>query len=146
MSSSLNQILDDFAYLDEWEDRYRYVIDLGKQLPDLPEEERTRENKVEGCASQVWLVSEVGDGADPVLTFRGDSDAHIVRGLVAIAGIASASVVPDTYYQTKIDMAEVEKAHQAYKAMGLGARDDAVAMQFLIPGWTFNHKRPCLAR
>ena len=84
MSSSLNQILDDFAYLDEWEDRYRYVIDLGKQLPDLPEEERTRENKVEGCASQVWLVSEVGDGADPVLTFRGDSDAHIVRGLIAV--------------------------------------------------------------
>ena len=84
MSSPIAQILDDFAYLDEWEDRYRYVIELGKQLPDLPESERTRENKVEGCASQVWLVSEAGEGPDPVLTFRGDSDAHIVRGLVAI--------------------------------------------------------------
>ncbi|MCX8998489.1 SufE family protein [Rhizobiaceae bacterium BDR2-2] len=81
---SLQQIIDDFAYLDEWEDRYRYVIELGKQLPDLPESEKTAEHKVQGCASQVWLVSETGDGDDPVITFRGDSDAHIVRGLVAI--------------------------------------------------------------
>lgn len=82
--SSVQQIIDDFAYLDEWEDRYRYVIELGKQLPDLPESEKSADNKVQGCASQVWLVTEKGEGADPLLTFRGDSDAHIVRGLVAI--------------------------------------------------------------
>lgn len=82
--SALARIIDDFAYLDEWEDRYRYVIELGKQLPDLPESDKTTENKVQGCASQVWLVTEKGEGADPVLTFHGDSDAHIVRGLVAI--------------------------------------------------------------
>ena len=83
--AKLDQIIDDFAYLDEWEDRYRYVIELGKALPELPEDKRTTENKVQGCASQVWLVSHVAeDGADPVLTFEGDSDAHIVRGLVAI--------------------------------------------------------------
>ncbi|MCJ8517349.1 cysteine desulfuration protein SufE [Pseudorhizobium tarimense] len=83
--AKLDQIIDDFAYLDEWEDRYRYVIELGKALPELPEEKRSAENKVQGCASQVWLVSHVAeDGADPVLTFEGDSDAHIVRGLVAI--------------------------------------------------------------
>lgn len=82
--AAINDILDDFEYLEEWEDRYRYVIELGKALPDLPEAEKTSENKVRGCASQVWLVTETGDGADPVLTFRGDSDAHIVRGLVAI--------------------------------------------------------------
>ncbi|MCF6370431.1 SufE family protein [Rhizobium halophilum] len=83
--AKLDQIIDDFAYLDEWEDRYRYVIELGKALPELPEDKRTSENKVQGCASQVWLVSHVAeDGADPVLTFEGDSDAHIVRGLVAI--------------------------------------------------------------
>lgn len=81
---SLQQIIDDFAYLDEWEDRYRYVIELGKQLPDLPESEKTAEHKVQGCASQVWLVSETGEGGDPAMIFRGDSDAHIVRGLVAI--------------------------------------------------------------
>jgi cysteine desulfuration protein SufE len=83
--ASLKQILDDFAYLDEWEDRYRYVIELGKQMPDLPEADKTSENKVQGCASQVWVVSHTADeSSDPVLTFDGDSDAHIVRGLVAI--------------------------------------------------------------
>ena len=83
--ASLEKILDDFAYLDEWEDRYRYVIELGKQMPDLPEADKTAENKVQGCASQVWVVSHAADqGSDPVMTFDGDSDAHIVRGLVAI--------------------------------------------------------------
>ena len=83
--ASLEQIIDDFAYLDEWEDRYRYVIELGKQLPDLPDADKTSENKVQGCASQVWVVSHAADdSADPVMTFDGDSDAHIVRGLVAI--------------------------------------------------------------
>ena len=83
--ATLEQIIDDFAFLDEWEDRYRYVIELGKALPELPEDKRTAQNKVQGCASQVWLVSHEEDGsADPVMTFEGDSDAHIVRGLVAI--------------------------------------------------------------
>lgn len=82
--TSIDQIIDDFAFLDDWEDRYRYVIELGKALPDLPEAQRTADNKVNGCASQVWLVSHRGEGADPVMTFEGDSDAHIVRGLVAI--------------------------------------------------------------
>ncbi|MUZ71271.1 cysteine desulfuration protein SufE [Agrobacterium vitis] len=80
----IDQIIDDFAYLDDWEDRYRYVIELGKALPDLPEEQRIAENKVKGCASQVWLVTKAGEGPDPILTFEGDSDAHIVKGLVAI--------------------------------------------------------------
>ncbi|WOS63689.1 SufE family protein [Sinorhizobium fredii] len=83
---SLDQIIDDFAFLDEWEDRYRYMIELGKSLPEMPEASRTSENKVQGCASQVWLVTHTsGDRDDPVLTFEGESDAHIVRGLVAIA-------------------------------------------------------------
>jgi cysteine desulfuration protein SufE len=82
--ASIDQIIEDFSYLEEWEDRYRYVIELGKALPDLPDSDKTAENKVRGCASQVWLVTETSDGPDPVLTFRGDSDAHIVRGLVAI--------------------------------------------------------------
>lgn len=85
MMATLEQIIDDFSFLDDWEDRYRYVIELGKALPDLPEEKRTLDNKVQGCASQVWLVTHAdGDPDDPVLTFEGDSDAHIVRGLVAI--------------------------------------------------------------
>ena len=83
--STLEKIIEDFSFLDDWEDRYRYVIELGKALPELPEEQRTLANKVQGCASQVWLVSHTdGDTADPVMTFEGESDAHIVRGLVAI--------------------------------------------------------------
>ncbi|WP_112807190.1 SufE family protein [Ensifer sp.] len=83
--TTLDQIIDDFAFLDEWEDRYRYVIELGKALPEMPEAERTSENKVQGCASQVWLATRTtGDPDDPLLIFEGESDAHIVRGLVAI--------------------------------------------------------------
>jgi cysteine desulfuration protein SufE len=83
--ATLEKMIDDFAFLDDWEDRYRYVIELGKQLPDLDDAKKTSDNKVQGCASQVWLVSHVeGTEADPVMTFEGDSDAHIVRGLVAI--------------------------------------------------------------
>ena len=82
--ATLQEIIDDFAFLEEWEDRYRFVIELGKALPDLAEDKRTAANKVQGCASQVWLVSHTEGGADPVMTFEGDSDAHIVRGLVAI--------------------------------------------------------------
>ncbi|MDS7596504.1 SufE family protein [Agrobacterium tumefaciens] len=82
--TSLDTILDDFSFLDDWEDRYRYVIELGKALPELAEDKRTADNKVQGCASQVWLVSHRDGANDPVMTFEGDSDAHIVRGLVAI--------------------------------------------------------------
>jgi len=84
MATTIQTIRDDFSLLDAWEDRYRYVIELGEALPAFPEAARTPANKVPGCVSQVWLTTETGDGDDPVLTFQGDSDAHIVRGLVAI--------------------------------------------------------------
>lgn len=84
---TLSDIRSDFELLDDWEDRYRYVIELGRELPPLPEALRTDTNKVRGCASQVWLATfaktRPGDG-QTVLNFKGDSDAHIVRGLVAI--------------------------------------------------------------
>ncbi len=83
---SILDLIDDFAFLDEWEERYRYVIELGKELEPLSEAEHSPENKVPGCVSQVWLVNELRTDANgrPLLHFRGDSDAHIVRGLVAI--------------------------------------------------------------
>lgn len=90
--TSLQTIIDDFEYLDDWEDRYRYIIEIGKALPDMPEEDRTEDNKVKGCASQVWLVAstEPSDDGDPVMIFRGDSDAHIVRGLVGVVLAATS--------------------------------------------------------
>jgi cysteine desulfuration protein SufE len=84
---TFDAIRSDFALLDDWEDRYRYVIELGRALPSLPEALRTDANKVRGCASQVWLASRgrrAGSSSPAVLTFLGDSDAHIVRGLIAI--------------------------------------------------------------
>src|SRR6476661_5315100 len=84
---TLENILADFQLLDDWEDRYRYVMELGRALPPLPEAARTAANKVRGCASQVWLATEVNGataGTAPRLNFKGDSDAHIVRGLIAI--------------------------------------------------------------
>ncbi len=81
----LAEIIDNCAYLDDWQDRMSYVIELGRKLPEMPEALRTSENKVQGCASQVWLVTHANDDdSDPILTFEGESDAHIVRGLVAI--------------------------------------------------------------
>ena len=85
--TALDTIRADFALLDDWEDRYRYVIELGRALPPLPDALRTEANKVRGCASQVWLASKVRASANetgPVFEFQGDSDAHIVRGLIAI--------------------------------------------------------------
>ncbi len=83
---TIDEIIENFSLLDEWDDRYRYVIELGRMLTPLPEQVRTEHNKVQGCASQVWLSTAVkpdGKGG-PVLDFIGDSDAHIVRGLIAI--------------------------------------------------------------
>lgn len=83
---TIDDIIDDFALIDDWEERYRYVIELGRSLPELPDSARTEANRVRGCASQVWVETSVtkNDRGEPVLSFRGDSDAHIVRGLVAI--------------------------------------------------------------
>lgn len=83
--AQLDSIIADFEFLDDWEDRYRYVIELGRALRPFPEPARTDANKVRGCASQVWLATAVVTATpQPRLTFAGDSDAHIVRGLIAI--------------------------------------------------------------
>jgi len=83
---TIDDIIENFSFLDDWDDRYRYVIELGRTLAPLPDAARSEHNKVQGCASQVWLDTQVKpDGAaGPTLSFVGDSDAHIVRGLIAI--------------------------------------------------------------
>jgi cysteine desulfuration protein SufE len=83
---SIDEIVENFSLLDDWDDRYRYVIELGRGLSPLDETDRSAANKVQGCASQVWLATKVrpNSGAGPVLKFEGDSDALIVRGLIAI--------------------------------------------------------------
>jgi cysteine desulfuration protein SufE len=84
---TLESIKSDFGVLDDWEDRYRYVIDLGRELPELPQDLRTEATKVRGCASQVWLVTDripAGGGGRDKLAMRGASDALIVQGLIAV--------------------------------------------------------------
>jgi cysteine desulfuration protein SufE len=84
--ADIEEIIDNFSVLDDWDDRYRYLIELGRKLPPLAQAAHTDSNKVQGCASQVWLETTVrpNGAAGPVLVFDGDSDAHIVRGLIAI--------------------------------------------------------------
>lgn len=79
--TTFDTIIDDFEFLDDWDDRYKYLIDLGRNLKPYPEEKRNEAHKVRGCASQVWLHASPKKGK---ISFLGDSDAHIVRGLVAL--------------------------------------------------------------
>ena len=83
---TIDEIRDNFTLLDDWDDRYRYVIELGRTLAPMPEAEHSSANKVQGCASQVWLSKQLdrSAGDEPRLDYLGDSDAHIVRGLIAI--------------------------------------------------------------
>ncbi|MEM8839311.1 MAG: SufE family protein, partial [Pseudomonadota bacterium] len=84
---TLDEILENFEFLEEWEDKYRYLIELGRSLPPFPEEQKTDDTKVQGCVSQVWLVKsheDTTEGAGPRLHYLGDSDAHIVKGLIAL--------------------------------------------------------------
>jgi cysteine desulfuration protein SufE len=107
--TALDELSEEFALLDDWEDRYRYIIDLGRTLEPLSEAEHTDQNKVRGCASQVWLVTESGPGG--VLHFRGDSDAHIVRGLIAILLRLFSDRAPDAILNVD--------ARKAYERLGL---------------------------
>jgi cysteine desulfuration protein SufE len=93
---SIDQVIADFDLLDDWEDRYRYVIELGRRLSPFPDAERTEANKVRGCASQVWLSThEASKDGRLRLFFRGDSDALIVRGLVAIVLVLFDARTPE---------------------------------------------------
>ena len=95
-TARFEEIADDFAFLDDWEDRYRYVIELGKAMPPLEDALKVPATRVEGCASQVWIVPRIsGDGAAARFDFMGDSDAMIVRGLIAVLHALYAGLHPE---------------------------------------------------
>lgn len=98
----LGEIKDTFQFFDDWEDKYRFVLDLGKSLPDLPDHKKTEANIVRGCQSQVWLVAHYDHSANR-LEFEMDSDAHIVRGLIAIIQSAYADLSPDSIVDYDIE-------------------------------------------
>jgi len=98
-SEAFEEIAETFDFLDDWEDRYRHVIDLGKAMPPLEDAFRVPATKVDGCASQVWIQPTItGEGPEAIFSFRGDSDAMIVRGIIAIlhalySGLSVAEVL-----------------------------------------------------
>ena len=91
MLPALDDITETFDFMDDWEDRYRYLIELGRELPALADEEMSAEYKVRGCQSQVWLIPKIQDGK---LMLKGDSDAHIVKGLVALMLVIFSGKTP----------------------------------------------------
>ena len=102
------ELAENFALFDDWEDRYRYLIDLGRKLPPFPEALKTEANKVRGCMSQVWLVTGHPAGDASRFAFAADSDAHIVKGLIAVLGVlfsgqtpaAIAAIDPEAAFKT----------------------------------------------
>lgn len=97
---TLDDLVENFALFDDWESRYTYVLDLAKQLPPFPEDAKSPENKVEGCVSQVWMVPCLNEGT---FSFTADSDAHIVRGLIAILMIAYNNKTADEISRVDIE-------------------------------------------
>jgi cysteine desulfuration protein SufE len=110
MNERIEKIVEDFELLDNWDDRYRYVIELGRKLPELPADDHIDINKVQGCASQVWLTSSRKDGN--TLEFQGDSDAHIVKGLIAILFALYSGEQAKTIVETD--------ANAVFNKLGLG--------------------------
>ncbi|GHF16449.1 cysteine desulfuration protein SufE [Kordiimonas sediminis] len=98
LDTTIDDVIDTFEFLDDWEDKYRFIIDLGRKLPPLDASEMTEETRVRGCQSQVWLVPELDDAG--TLSFRGDSDAHIVKGLVALMLLIHSGKTPKQILDT----------------------------------------------
>ncbi|HAA56377.1 MAG TPA: cysteine desulfuration protein SufE [Myxococcales bacterium] len=93
---TLDELVDNFEFLGDWEERYRYIIDLGKKLPPMPEEAKTEENLVQGCISKVWMTANVHDDQEPTrIEFIADSDAFIVKGLIGIALMLYSDKTPE---------------------------------------------------
>ena len=135
INDAVKELADTFELLGDWEERYRYIIDLGHDLEDLRPEERNDQNKVRGCSSQVWLISRRGD--DGTLSFRGDSDAHIVRGLIAILlgfynGRTPAEIMA---FDAPLALARLglKKALSRQRANGLASMVERIRAETLAP-------------
>lgn len=100
---TVDDLEESFEFLDNWEDRYRLLIDMGRELPEFPEDARTEDNRVEGCTSNVWLIHDLEPGSPARIRFRADSDAFIVKGLIAIILLAYSGRTAEEIRQTDIE-------------------------------------------
>ncbi len=120
MSETIDDVLETFEFLDDWEDKYKYIIDLGRHLPEFDEKYMTEENRVHGCTSRVWLVHQFVDGN---VMFKGESDAHIVRGLVAVLLMVFSGKPPSEILNTEprdtLDRMGLEKHLSPMRTNGL---------------------------
>lgn len=104
MAATIDELLETFDLLgDDWEERFRYIISLGKELPDMPDQAKTEENRVQGCQSKAWLIARTLPGPEPTLEFLADADAFIVRGLIAILLLAYSRRTPREILAFDID-------------------------------------------
>ena len=127
LTLSLEEVIENFEFLDDWEDRYRYLIDLGKGLPDLDEHYKTEDYRVRGCTSQVWLVASVSDQeSGKLMNYKADSDAHIVRGLVALVLIAFSEKSPQAVLD--VDIEDVFKQLGLEKHLSFNRRNGFFSM------------------
>ena len=133
LPADIQDMIDDFAFLSDWEERYTHVIDMGKNLAPLAPSEKNAASKVKGCVSQVWLVSEHSDDSDPVITFRGDSDAHIVKGLVAVTlqifSGRPASVINELDAASILRQLELDEHLSPQRSNGLKAMIGRIKME-----------------
>ncbi|MFC7048399.1 SufE family protein [Emcibacter nanhaiensis] len=123
----ITEVIETFEFLEDWEDRYKYIIDLGRELPELAEDEKVEENRVHGCTSRVWLVHSLKDGK---VIFRGESDAHIVKGLVALMLMIYSGKTPAEILQTDardiLNQLGLEKHLSPMRTNGLFSMDEKI--------------------
>ena len=122
---TIDEIIENFELLNDWEDRYKYLIELGDALEPFPAEKQDAAHKVQGCVSQVWIDSETAEGGDPAIHYRGTSDAHIVRGLIAVTLALfcdrRASEIVETDHQAVFDQLGLAEHITPQRSNGLRA-------------------------
>ena len=131
----LTELIEDFEFLDDWEDRYAYLIDLGKGLIGLPDSLKVEDHRVRGCTSQVWLIHQITetDQGDEVLRLAADSDAFIVRGLVAI--LLSAYANKSKAEVSALDLEGIFKQMGLERNLSVSRRNGFAAMVELVKRW-----------
>lgn len=125
-AAAFDELVENFELLDDWEERYRYVIDLGKQMPEFPEAMKTDATLVEGCVSRVWLEESVsGSGPEAIIEFTGDSDAFIVKGLIAVLQTLfsgqTAQAILDSDVSTELSRIDLSAHLSPQRSNGLNA-------------------------